>query len=432
MAGVFENDKRIIMVDKLKVVWVCHFSDSKTRKYLERKRFSLLSGIHKILGKQYFNKDFAIWIPNAIKEFEKFNDVELSIIFPHRGVRREIQTFNINGIHYYCYRSEDDNLLSFFIQHALKRVKASYSKNRKVIKEIIKTVSPDVVHVIGAENPYYSLAALDAPKGIPLIVSLQTLMSDTSFKKNYPIRRDLYDYRSKSEIAIIERSDYIGTRVPEFREFIVNRIKPQVKFLDLTLAVGVDVNKSIVKKEYDFVYFAANISKACDDAIEAFAIAKQVYPSLTLNISGGYSASYKDFIDNRAFELGIKNSIFFSGSKATHNEVIEQIMKSKYALLPLKIDLISGTIREAMACGLPVVTTITPATPRLNEKRESVLLSKKGDHQAMAENMIKLLNDNNYADMIKNNAYHTVQEEYSNKSFMEIWRDSYFQVSKIK
>ena len=85
---------------------------------------------------------------------------------------------------------------------------------------------------------------------------------------------------------------------------------------------------------------------------------------------------------------------------------------------------------EAMACGLPVVTTITPATPKLNEERESVLLSEKGDYQTMADNMIRLVENETFASLIRNNAIKTVQEKYSNESFMLKWRKAYYQIIK--
>ena len=81
-----------------------------------------------------------------------------------------------------------------------------------------------------------------------------------------------------------------------------------------------------------------------------------------------------------------------------------------------------------MANGLPVVTTITPATPRLNETRESVLLSEKGDFQAMADNMCRLLEEEGLADTLRNNAAVELQERYSNESAMKQWRENYYKV----
>ena len=42
--------------------------------------------------------------------------------------------------------------------------------------------------------------------------------------------------------------------------------------------------------------------------------------------------------------FGIKDAVTFEGMLPTHDDVIAQIRKSRFALLPLRIDLTSGTI----------------------------------------------------------------------------------------
>jgi len=78
-----------------------------------------------------------------------------------------------------------------------------------------------------------------------------------------------------------------------------------------------------------------------------------------------------------------------------------------------------------MANGLPVVSTITPETPNLNKKRESVLLSPAGDFSAMADNMLKLLNDENFAEKIRENACITASERVNNEQIIRKWIDAY-------
>jgi glycosyltransferase involved in cell wall biosynthesis len=98
----------------------------------------------------------------------------------------------------------------------------------------------------------------------------------------------------------------------------------------------------------------------------------------------------------------------------------------------LKIDLISGTIREAMANGLPVVTTITPATPKLNENRKSVLLSEKEDFNNMASNMLDLLDNEDLYNTLQANGYATVIERYDNGVEANLWREAYYAVHENK
>ena len=408
---------------KIKVVWVCHLSNEEIRKRLHFRKMTL---------RKVGMVDFAKWNTNAINEFKKFDDIELHIISPHLNLSSKIQEFTLEGIHYYFFRSEDDNLL-FRIKRKLMKGKyltPGYERNTGTILSIIDSIKPDLIHIIGAENPYYSKSALTMPKNIPVLVALQTLMIDPDFYKNYSNTKQIYKYRSDIEREVLQRADYITFRAKRFGEILCQEFNPAPKMLDMPLAVGEDIAIGDYKKQYDFVYFAANISKAADWAIEAFAMAQKKHPGITLNISGGYNQDFKETLDKRIAELGITENVIFSGSQKSHNDVLNQIRKSRFALLPLKIDLIAGTIREAMANGLPVVTTITPATPKLNEKRESVLLSEKGDFDAMAENMCRLLSSTELAKTLQENGTITMREKYSNESSIKLWRENYYAVLK--
>lgn len=406
--------------DKIKVVWICHFSNDDVREKLSFRSFLSNRDV----------KDYAQWNTNAINEFKKFNDIELHVISPHPNLLSELQEFSKDGIYYHFFRSEDDR---FFFRLKRKFLKGryltpEYDYNTKIIVSIINTVKPDLIHLIGAENPYYSKSALSMPNDIPLIVALQTLMIDPNFYDNYPISQKVYDYRSDIERRVIQRADYISSVAEKYIKILKKEFEPAPCILGVPLILGEKVNKNDCKKEYDFVYFAKDIEKAIDWAIEAFAIAHDKASSITLNVIGKYSASTKKSIDRRLDELNITDSVTFSGSLPTHDDVINQMRKAKFALLPLKIDLISGTIREAMANGLPVVSTVTPATPILNETRKSILLSEKGDFEDMANNMLRLLEDEDFARCLQSNAYKTTEEKYNNETSAKIWHKAYYAV----
>ena len=414
---------------KMKVVWICHFSDEKTREKIIFSRFYFVNIYRFIAGKpSVSHDDMAIWVSNAIKEFEKFEDISLTVIFPHKAIKGHNQSFSINGVEYICFRSEDDTWKFFVLNKLFRRYKNRYINNRAFIKKQLIQINPDIIHVIGAENPYYSISALDIPDNKPCLLSLQTLMSDPLFYKNYPINPAEYAFRSGLEKEIIKKNRYIGSSITRYKEIVLKDINPNAVFLNIPLAVGLDMDLAESEKFFDFVYFSADISKAADDAIEAFALASKQRPGITLNISGGYSECVRQTLDQRIEELGIVKQVFFTGSQSKHSDVLKQIKKSRFALLPLKIDMISGTIREAMACGLPVVSTITPETPNLNKKRESILLSEKGNYEAMAENMLRLLNDKSLEDRLKKNSADTIWEMYSNVKFMSNWRKAYYDI----
>ncbi|MBP5769503.1 MAG: glycosyltransferase family 4 protein [Fibrobacter sp.] len=409
---------------KLKIVWICHFSNELVRKHLKEGIGLLESTVRKIIKRPFKAYDFAQWNTNAIREFEKLTDeVELHVISPGYFMKVDESVFVEKQIRYYFFKDER-SLFDKVINKLLDR-KPSYKINRTYIKNKIAEIKPDLVHIIGAENLNYSLAALDVPKTIPSFVQLQTLMIYPGFKDNYPISAHSYDYKSSRERNIIENVDYVGSVSKKIVSYLKENVKLKHPILSTNLALTEPVDFSYEKKEFDFVYFALDINKSVDFAIEAFAIACKENPTITLDLVGECSVALKAQLDSRIAELGIEKNVFFEGKLATHDDVIRQVKKSRFAILPLKIDSVSGTIREAMACGLPVVSTITPGTPDLNKNRESILLSSSGDFDAMANNMLKLLNDDEFAKKIQKNAGITASERASNEQCMRKWIAAY-------
>ncbi len=439
------------MTDKIKIVWICHFVNEIVNNKIELK-FSfaeklLRCFLHKQL-KPDNPADFGIWNTNAIKEFEKIQDVELHVISPYPYLGSKKKEFLLNNIYYHLFTSEDKTLYNFFLskikkykfvnynpfkflfKRIYKNIDINFCKNRKIISTIISKIKPDIVNLIGAENPYYSLALLDIPENIPTIVQLQTLMSDPDFLNNYPISKDSYKFRANIERQILKKANYIGTNSKKFRNIIIKNINDKTIFVNTRLALTETINVTIDKnnKKYDFVYFSLNINKAADLALEAFGIAYSKDPSITLDIIGSCDLDYKQKLDCIIEYYNMKNAITFEGKLQTHEDVINQIRKARFALLPLKVDLTSGTVREAMANGLPVLTTDTGVlgTQKLNLVRQNVLISAIGDHQALADNMLKLMTDEGLVESLCKNAYQTTLERKSNEEVIrknvEIYR----------
>lgn len=417
---------------KIKVVWICSFSSPEFRQKLELQQPSLLERLaYKILRKQMsFGKDSAIWNVNAIEEFEKFPEVELHVVCAIRNLKTNEQTFDLRGVHYHCFREENSSLLYKVKRQLFTKNNELFFKNRQNFARIISEVKPDIVHVIGAENPYYSLAALDVPEGVVSIVQLQALLARLVDITDKPEEKVSFAYKGELEKQIIRKVDYIGTTVKEFVDYIHTNVKPDAKILDLSLAMGQKIDRSLVHKEYDFVYWSANINKAGEDAIESYILAYKKNPTITLDIIGGYSDEFKAMLMEKLKSAGADKSVRFEGLLPTHDDVIMQLRKSRVALLPLKMDFVPNTLHEAMANGLPVVTTRTEGTPMLNEKRNTVLITEQGDFNAMACNMLKILENEKFFNEIQENGFATELEYDSNTTRMNKWLQAYKKIVK--
>ena len=98
------------MNKKLRLVWICHLSNPQIKEHIKFSKWSLSAIARRLLGKTSIT-DFAQWNTNAIREFEKFKDIELHIVAPFFNISR-IQEFKINGVYYHFFHTEDDNIIS--------------------------------------------------------------------------------------------------------------------------------------------------------------------------------------------------------------------------------------------------------------------------------------------------------------------------------
>ncbi len=414
-------------MSKMKVMWICNFSCQTVRDKLNYQSVFLEPFLMKIFHRKYEkNLDYGIWIVNGIEEIKKDPQVELHVVSVVRDIKQKRQDFQLDGIYYHCVREENSSLYRKFKRYLFSRYNSRFKINRKNISEVVEEVKPDLIHVIGAENPQYSLVLLDIPRNIPTILQLQALLV-SKLNNVKGEQKKAFQYKANIEKQLICRADYVGTRVPSFIDFIKKNIKKDVNIVNLTLAMAQKINDSIAEKKFDFVHFAATLgeSKATDVAIEAFGLAHKKHPELTLDVIGQMSPEFKQKMLQRIKELGIESAVSFEGRLPTHDDVINQIRKSRFALLPFKISIVPNTIREAMANGIPVITTVTPGTPELNKTRECVLISPKDDVIDLANKVVNLVENKSLQNQLRDNAFLLEKEKESNADIIGHWIDFY-------
>lgn len=419
-------------MDKIKVVWICHLSNPELREKIKIRINPIEPFFYKVVNKERcLGVDSAIWNTNAINEIKLMSDVELHIVSPIRNLAKIRQDFSIEGVHYHFVRDENSSLSAKVMRYLLTRNSSRFRTNRKRIVKVVEEIKPDIVHLIGAENPYYSLSLLDLSDSYTTILQLQALLISLGNKISSGEVKG-YEYKGKWEKELIMKADYVGTLSSSYISFIRDHISRDVKIVNTTLAMAQKIDLSERKCEYDFVHYAGGLrpTKGTDIAIEAFAIAHAAHPEITLDLIGGIDVDFKQTICSRIEELGIKDNVFFEGLLPTHDDVLAQIRKSRFALLPLKTDIVPNTIHEAMANGLPVLTTVTPGTPSLNSKRKSVMISPVGDSKDIARNMIQLLENKVLVETLRENAAQTEAEHINNHDIISHWIEVYKAIIK--
>jgi glycosyltransferase involved in cell wall biosynthesis len=292
-------------------------------------------------------------------------------------------------------------------------IMTNYAHNKRVVGKIIQSINPDVIHLQGAENPYYSSTALQFLGKYPLVVNLQR-MSLNFFRGN-----------SKEAVKAVEVEQEI---LSKFKHFSVRTKKMKEDLLSynpkaITHWVRYNIPELMpksVKKEYDLVFFAQiGKIKGIEDTIECLKILKSKYRKVTLCIIGSCSSAYKEYLLKMAEEKGVADCILWKGFLPNLEEVHNEASKAKISVLPTHWDIIPGTIIESMQLGLPVVSYKAGSIPELNEDRENVLLSEIGDIEGLANNIIRLLTDDDLYNTMRDRGIECIKNRYNNENIFQ-------------
>lgn len=379
------------MADKrIRVAMICHFSNSEVRKRLpldSRKLYVFARWLLRMSSKGKGYGDIAPWDSNLIAGFKERDDVELHVISAHSGLKKKTISFAIDNVSYNFVRCDDATLLKRLMP--IPKVWLKMNPLRKRVRRIIETINPDIVLLFGAENAYISSTILDLGS-YPRMVMCQTIYNNPKRKEFDKVDR----INTYVEREIFSSNKYFSF-ISEMHRDLFAPMRPNAYMFHWSAETPYPEVNSIKEKEYDFVNFALGMSpkKGYPDAIEALAIVKQRFSNVKLNLVGGGSVEYKAELMELVKKLGLQDNVVMTPFFEKHEDLFQHLQKSRYAVLPCKMDYVAGTMMQSMHYGLPLVVYETSGTPTLNAEGECVLIAKHNNIEDLAQNMLWLLDN---------------------------------------
>ena len=154
--------------------------------------------------------------------------------------------------------------------------------------------------------------------------------------------------------------------------------------------------------------------KRVQDVISVFYNIQKEMPAKLMFIGEGPE---KEKVELRCQELGILDKVVFFGRS---NEVDKILCFSDLFLLPSQTESFGLVALEAMASGVPVISSNTGGLPEVNIHGESGFLSNVGDIEDMTKNALYILSDETRLKTFKDNArkealkfdLHTIVPQY--------------------
>lgn len=274
---------------------------------------------------------------------------------------------------------------------------------------VVKNYKIDVLHVHYAiPHAYAGYMAKQMLKKdgieIPMITTLHG--TDITLVGNHPNYKEAVTFSINNSDAVTSVSESL--KQDTMRLFDIQRdIEVIPNFIDLNKKVENNpCRRSLMANpEERIVTHISNFRKVkrIMDVIEIFYRVQKRVASKLVMVGEGPEKEEAELMCKR---LNIKDKVLFLGNSLDVDRILSY---SDLFVLPSETESFGLAALEAMALGVPVISTNTGGLPEVNENGFSGFLSPLGDVQQMSENAIYILSDDRRLQQFREQAKITAQ-----------------------
>ncbi len=223
----------------------------------------------------------------------------------------------------------------------------------------------------------------------------------------------------KSELFISKKFDFIITADEAVKDRF-NSISKNVEVIHNYTQFNA-IKNDLIKKEYDIIYQGGiTIERGALQILKAIKILKSnnKYGNIKMVFVGPFGyAKCKDILMKYISENDLESNIIFTG-RVDHDIVREYMYKSKIGLVPLLPEPkyfknIPTKQFEYMSCGIPVIGSYMPPIKRYITAYNSGIVINPLDEIDIAENIAKLLMDEDLIKCMGDNGIKAISEEFN-------------------
>ncbi|MCR5862659.1 N-acetyl-alpha-D-glucosaminyl L-malate synthase BshA [Flavobacterium sp. J372] len=158
--------------------------------------------------------------------------------------------------------------------------------------------------------------------------------------------------------------------------------------------------------------------KRIPDVVKIFNEIQKVMPAKLMMVGDGPERAAAEKLCS---ELGISDKVIFFGNSS---EIDQILCYSDLFLLPSETESFGLAALEAMACGVPVISSNSGGLPEVNKDGYSGYMADVGDVESMAKKAIAILEDDNRLYEFKSNAL-KVAQEFDIKNILPMYEQLY-------
>ncbi len=292
--------------------------------------------------------------------------------------------------------------------------------------DMVKLYKIEVLHVHYAiPHAYAGYMAKQMLQDEGINISMVTTLhgTDITLVGNHPFYKPAVTFS-------INKSDFVTSVSQNLKEStlalfkITNTIEVIPNFIELD-KINLESNdprqRSVMANENErIITHISNFRKVkrIPDIIKIFYAIQKEIPAKLMMVGDGPE---KTKAENLCRELGIFDKVIFFGNS---NEVDTILHQTDLFLLPSNTESFGLVALEAMACGVPVISSNSGGLPEVNSNGFSGYLSDVGDIEGMAKNALKILKDDLVLSQFKKNALINAQK-FDIKKILPLYEDLY-------
>lgn len=290
---------------------------------------------------------------------------------------------------------------------------------------VIKTYHIDILHVHYAiPHAYAGYMAKQMLKRegieVPMVTTLHG--TDITLVGNHPTYKEAVTFSINQSDIVTSVSESL--KQDTLRLFRIDKdIKVIPNFTNIKKSKETSPCKRTVmaKPEELIVTHISNFRKVkrIDDVVRIFYGIQQKLPAKLIMVGDGPE---REIADQLCKDLGIKSKVLFLGNTSDIDRIL---CFTDLFLLPSASESFGLSALEAMAAGVPVVSSNTGGLPEVNEEGVSGYLCPIGDVKAMAEKAIYILEDKARLAQFKQNA-RKVAERFDEEKIVPMYEALYY------
>ncbi|WP_314288258.1 N-acetyl-alpha-D-glucosaminyl L-malate synthase BshA [Capnocytophaga sputigena] len=296
---------------------------------------------------------------------------------------------------------------------------------------VVKTYNIDILHVHYAiPHAYAGYMAKQMLKRegieVPMITTLHG--TDITLVGNHPTYKEAVTFSINESDVVTSVSESL--KRDTLRLFNVDKdIKVIPNFIGLQKTERVSPCKRSVMASADelIVTHISNFRKVkrVDDVVRVFYGIQQQLPAKLIMVGDGPE---REIADQLCKDLGIKKKVLFLGNTSDIDRIL---CFTDLFLLPSESESFGLSALEAMAAGVPVVSSNAGGLSEVNEEGVSGYLCPIGDVQTMAEKAIYILSNKDRLAQFKQNA-RKVAARFDEEKIIPMYEALYYNAIKEK